>query len=67
MVASEVRRLALHSGSAEKEVKELIVTSVFMIQYGAKQAMAVGATMGQVKQAVVQMDTVTQQNAALVE
>nr|WP_226816405.1 methyl-accepting chemotaxis protein [Burkholderia cepacia] len=95
VVASEVRGLAQRSASAAKEIKELIRTSVAMIQDGAKQATDVGETMGQVKQAikhvsdivgeiaaasdeqsrgieqvnqaVVQMDTVTQQNAALVE
>ncbi|WP_321819845.1 MULTISPECIES: methyl-accepting chemotaxis protein [unclassified Burkholderia] len=95
VVASEVRSLAQRSASAAKEIKELISTSVAMIQDGAKQATDVGGTMGQVKQAikqvseivgeiaaasdeqscgieqvnqaVVQMDTVTQQNAALVE
>lgn len=95
VVASEVRTLAQRSADAAKEIKELIVSSVAIIQGGAKQATEVGATMGEVKQAVkqvseivgeiavasaeqsqginqvgqavMQMDAVTQQNAALVE
>ncbi|MGF6999642.1 methyl-accepting chemotaxis protein [Paraburkholderia sp. GAS32] len=95
VVASEVRSLAQRSASAAKEIKELINSSVAMIQDGAKQATDVGATMvevkqaikqvsgivgeitsasedqsqgiGQVNQAVIQMDEVTQRNAALVE
>ncbi|TKC78105.1 HAMP domain-containing protein [Trinickia terrae] len=95
VVASEVRSLAQRSAAAAKEIKELLGSSVETIQVGAKQAMEVGATIGEVMQAikqvsdivgeiasaseeqsrgieqihlaVVQMDEVTQQNAALVE
>lgn len=95
VVASEVRNLAQRSAAAAKEIKELIGTSVQMIEEGARQAADVGATMEEVKdvikrvantiegiviasdeqsrgieqvsQAVVQMDEVTQHNAALVE
>ncbi|TAM53412.1 MAG: HAMP domain-containing protein [Paraburkholderia sp.] len=94
VVAGEVRSLAQRSAAAAKEIKELIGTSVEMIESGSQQAANVGVTMGQVKdaikrvaetmgdiavasteqsrgieqvgKAVVQMDGVTQQNAALV-
>ncbi|PMS21592.1 methyl-accepting chemotaxis protein [Trinickia dabaoshanensis] len=95
VVANEVRGLAQRSAAAAKEIKDLIVSSVSMIQDGALQAVEVGDTVGsarqaikqvsdivgeiaaaskeqsigieQVNQAVMQMDDVTQQNAALVE
>lgn len=95
VVASEVRSLAQRSAAAAKEIKDLIGTSVEMIEDGARQAADVGTTMEDVKnairrvaetigdiaiasdeqsrgieqvsQAVVQMDEVTQHNAALVE
>lgn len=95
VVASEVRSLAQRSAAAAKEIKELIGSSVAMIQDGAKQATHARETIGEVKlaieqvssivgeiaqaseeqtrgieqvnQAMVQMDEVTQQNAALVE
>ncbi|RDU97308.1 methyl-accepting chemotaxis protein [Trinickia dinghuensis] len=95
VVAAEVRSLAQRSAAAAKEIKELIGTSVGMIEDGSRQAADVGATMEEVKdaikrvaetiggiaaasdeqsrgieqvsQAVVQMDEVTQHNAALVE
>jgi methyl-accepting chemotaxis protein len=95
VVASEVRSLAQRSAAAAKEIKELIGSSVAMIQDGVRQAGVAGAKMGEVKQAikqvsdivgeiaaaseeqsrgieqvnqaVLQMDEVTQQNAALVE
>lgn len=52
VVASEVRSLAQRSSAAAKEIKGLIESSVAMIQDGSKQATEVGATMGQVKQAI---------------
>jgi methyl-accepting chemotaxis protein len=52
VVASEVRSLAQRSAAAAKEIKELIGSSVAMIEDGAKQATQVGATMGEVKQAI---------------
>jgi len=95
VVASEVRSLAQRSAAAAKEIKELISTSVVMIDQGSTEAVAVGKTMEgiklavhqvsgvvveianasheqrqgieQVNQAVNQMDSMTQQNAALVE
>lgn len=95
VVAAEVRSLAQRSAAAAKEIKELIGTSVEMIEDGSRQAADVGTTMEDVKnaikrvaetigdiaiasdeqsrgieqvsQAVVQMDEVTQHNAALVE
>jgi methyl-accepting chemotaxis protein len=95
VVASEVRSLAQRSAGAAKEIKELIGSSVRMIQDGAKQATDAKEMIGEVKveieqvcaivgeiaaaseeqtrgieqvnQMIVQMDEVTQRNAALVE
>jgi methyl-accepting chemotaxis protein len=53
VVASEVRSLAQRSAAAAKEIKELIGSSVAMIQDGARQADEVGATMAEVKQAIM--------------
>jgi methyl-accepting chemotaxis protein len=58
VVASEVRSLAQRSAAAAKEIKELIVSSVVMIQDGAKQATEVRARMGQVKQAIKQVSDI---------
>ncbi|KVL19493.1 methyl-accepting chemotaxis protein [Burkholderia sp. MSMB1826] len=52
VVASEVRGLAQRSASAAKEIKELIASSVAMVQDGAKRAGDVGTTMSEVKQAI---------------
>ncbi|AXL48727.1 chemotaxis protein [Paraburkholderia caffeinilytica] len=58
VVASEVRSLAQRSAAAAKEIKELIGSSVAMIQDGVQQAAEAGATMGQVKQAVKQVSDI---------
>ena len=58
VVASEVRSLAQRSAAAAKEIKELISSSVTMIQDGAKQATEVSTTMGQVKQAIKQVSDI---------
>ncbi len=52
VVASEVRMLAQRSSAAAKEIKELIETSVTLIQDGSRQAGKVGATVEEIKQAV---------------
>jgi methyl-accepting chemotaxis protein len=52
VVAGEVRNLAQRSASAAKEIKELITSSVSMIEGGSKQATGVGETINQVKQAI---------------
>lgn len=52
VVASEVRSLAQRSAAAAKEIKELIGTSVEMIDSGSKQAVTVGTTMEQMKDAI---------------
>lgn len=95
VVASEVRSLAQRSASAAKEIKNLIASSVAMIEAGSQQATDVSTTMSeinvaikrvseiireiagaseqqsrgieQVNLAIVQMDQMTQRNAALVE
>ena len=67
VVASEVRNLAQRSATAAKEIKELIGSSVAMIQDGSKQAADVGATMGQVKQAIKQVSDIVGEIAAASE
>jgi methyl-accepting chemotaxis protein len=52
VVASEVRTLAQRSASAAKEIKELIGSSVTLIENSAKQASQVGTTMGDVRQSI---------------
>ncbi|MEM5437827.1 methyl-accepting chemotaxis protein [Paraburkholderia diazotrophica] len=67
VVASEVRSLAQRSAAAAKEIKELIGSSVAIIEGGAKQATEVGATMGAVKQAIKQVSDVVCEIAAASE
>jgi len=67
VVASEVRSLAQRSAAAAKEIKELISSSVTMIQDGAKQATEVSTTMGQVKQAIKQVSDIVGEIAAASE
>jgi len=64
VVASEVRSLAQRSAAAAKEIKELIGSSVAMIRDGAQQAGDVGATMGEVKQAIKQVSDIVGEIAA---
>lgn len=67
VVASEVRSLAQRSASAAKEIKELIGSSVAMIQDGSKQAFEVSSTVGQVKQAIKQVSDIVGEIAAASE
>jgi methyl-accepting chemotaxis protein len=67
VVASEVRSLAQRSAAAAKEIKELIGSSVAMIEDGAKQATEVGATMGEVKQAIKQVSDIVGEIASASE
>jgi methyl-accepting chemotaxis protein len=67
VVTSEVRSLAQRSAAAAKEIKELIGSSVAMIEDGAKQAGDVGTTMGQVKQAIKQVSDIVGEIAAASE
>ena len=67
VVASEVRSLAQRSAAAAKEIKELIASSVSRIRDGAKQATEVGATMGEVKQAIKQVSDIVGEIAAASE
>jgi methyl-accepting chemotaxis protein len=67
VVASEVRSLAQRSAAAAKEIKELIASSVTMIQGSAQQATGVGATMGQVKQSIKQVSDIVGEIAAASE
>ena len=67
VVASEVRSLAQRSAAAAKEIKELIGSSVAMIQDGARQATEVSATVRQVKQAIQQVSDLVGEIAAASE
>ena len=64
VVADEVRTLAQNSATAAKEIKELIGSSVALIQDGAKQATDVGATMGEVWQSIRQVHGIVSEIAA---
>nr|WKF61955.1 Methyl-accepting chemotaxis protein III [Paraburkholderia busanensis] len=67
VVASEVRSLAQRSASAAKEIKELITSSVAIIDGGSRQAAGVGETMGQVKQAIKRVSDIVNEIAAASE
>src|SRR5471032_1790710 len=81
VVASEVRSLAQRSAQAAKEIEGLIAESVERVNTGAKLVENTGRTMqdivksvshvrdimGEIASAIVEMDSTTQQNAALVE
>ncbi|WP_169708720.1 methyl-accepting chemotaxis protein [Trinickia terrae] len=67
VVASEVRSLAQRSAAAAKEIKDLIASSVALIHDGATQAADVGATMGDVKQAIKQVSDIVAEIAAASE
>lgn len=67
VVASEVRSLAQRSAAAAKEIKELIESSVAMIQNGSKQATEAGANMAQVKWAIKQVSDIVGEIAAASE
>ncbi|NYH25336.1 methyl-accepting chemotaxis protein [Paraburkholderia bryophila] len=67
VVASEVRSLAQRSASAAKEIKELITSSVAIIDGGTRQAAGVGETMGQVKQAIKRVSDIVNEIAAASE
>src|SRR6185437_6644088 len=73
VVASEVRNLAGRSATAAKEIKDLIQDSVKKVEDGSLLVTQSGQTLEQslgieqVGRAVMQMDELTQQNAALVE
>ncbi|MGF6968611.1 methyl-accepting chemotaxis protein [Paraburkholderia sp. WC7.3g] len=52
VVASEVRNLAQRSASAAKEIKEMITTSVAIIEGGTRQVAEVSTTMTDIKDAI---------------
>ena len=53
VVASEVRNLAQRSASAAKEIKDLIASSVAMIEAGSRQAGEVNVAMSEIKGATL--------------
>ncbi|MBN3856973.1 methyl-accepting chemotaxis protein [Paraburkholderia sp. Ac-20340] len=64
VVASEVRSLAQRSSSAAKEIKTLIESSAQLVDAGSEQAVSVGITMGQVRDAIRQVSEFVDQIAA---
>lgn len=64
VVASEVRALAQRSAGAAKEIKELISSSVGMVEDGARQAEEASETMEQVDRAVRRVNDIVSEIAA---
>jgi methyl-accepting chemotaxis protein len=52
VVAVEVRALAQRSSAAAREIKHLIDASVLLVDDGLRQAVALGGTVGKVRQAI---------------
>lgn len=67
VVASEVRSLAQRSAAAAKEIKELISSSVAMIDGGSRQATEVSATVAEVKTAIRQVSDLVEEITAASE
>ncbi|NML32014.1 methyl-accepting chemotaxis protein [Paraburkholderia antibiotica] len=67
VVASEVRSLAQRSAAAAKEIKELIGSSVSMIQAGSTQAVEVSTVMGEVTTVIRQVSDIVGEIAAASE
>ncbi|MBN3809690.1 methyl-accepting chemotaxis protein [Paraburkholderia sp. Ac-20347] len=67
VVASEVRSLAQRSATAAREIKELITSSVTMIEGGAQQAGRVSDTMGQVRDAIRRVSDIVAEISAASE
>ncbi len=66
VVASEIRTLAQRTADAAKEIKRLITDSVQQVIHCTQLVSHAGSTIQEVVQAVMNMDAVIQQNAALV-
>lgn len=67
VVAGEVRTLAQRCAAAAKEIKELIDSSVSLIQDGARQAGEVGATVERIKDVVDKVSAIVTDIAAASE
>ena len=67
VVASEVRSLAQRSAAAAKEIKNLLGSSAAISENGSRQAVEVGATVGQVKQAIKQVSDIVGEIASACE
>nr|WP_322048394.1 methyl-accepting chemotaxis protein [Paraburkholderia sp. J67] len=67
VVASEVRSLAQRSATAAREIKELITSSVTMIEGGAQQAGRVSEAMGQVREAIRRVSDIVAEISAASE
>lgn len=63
VVASEVRNLAQRSASAAKEIKDLIASSVAMIEAGSQQAGQVKVTMSEIKDAIERVSEIIREIA----
>ena len=64
VVASEVRTLAQRSSSAAREIKDLILLSVFQVEQGLNQAKNVGSNTENVSNAVRQVTDLVNEIAA---
>ncbi|MEX3982089.1 methyl-accepting chemotaxis protein [Paraburkholderia sp. EG287A] len=58
VVASEVRNLAQRSATAAREIKQLIESSANTVQQGTVQVATAGTTMGEIDQAVRQVNDI---------
>ncbi|MGF6481614.1 methyl-accepting chemotaxis protein [Paraburkholderia sp. JPY419] len=67
VVASEVRNLAQRSASAAKEIKEMITTSVAIIEGGTQQAAEVSTTMADIKDAIHRVSNIVDEIATASE
>lgn len=67
VVASEVRNLAQRSASAAKEIKDLIASSVSMIEAGSRQAGDVNVAMSEIKGAIQRVSEIIREIAGASE
>ncbi|CAM2158832.1 methyl-accepting chemotaxis protein [Paraburkholderia tropica] len=67
VVASEVRSLAQRSALAAKEIKDLITTSVAMIDGGVRRATEASSAVSEVKQAIKQVSELVEEITAASE
>lgn len=67
VVAAEVRSLAQRSATAAREIKDLIGSSVALIQSGSQQAAEVGETVDRVRQATRQVSDIVSEITAASE
>ncbi|HZZ13244.1 MAG TPA: methyl-accepting chemotaxis protein [Paraburkholderia sp.] len=64
VVAGEVRSLAQRAAAAAKEIKQLIGSSVALVQDGSRQAEDVGVTVGELREAIQRVSKIVGEIAA---